>query len=88
VAREVDLQRRHRHESVRDRVEVGAGAGVLAGARGADAVGTRHLQQALTLSRELGLGHYEHRAEQLLAAAESTAAADNDAAERLTSELA
>ena len=43
------------------------GAGALAAARGAAAASVRHLQQALTLTRELGLRHFEPRIERLLA---------------------
>ena len=43
------------------------GAGELAAARGDPATGARHLRQALTLCRELGLARYQPRAERLLA---------------------
>ncbi len=43
------------------------GAGALAAARGATVASARHLQHALTLSRDLGLRHFELRIERLLA---------------------
>jgi tetratricopeptide (TPR) repeat protein len=47
------------------------GAGTLALARGATAAGQRHLQQALTLCRDLGLHHFEPRIERALAEAQA-----------------
>jgi len=47
------------------------GAGALAAARGAPAVGARHLQQALTLARDLDLRHFEPRIQRLLAAVQA-----------------
>jgi class 3 adenylate cyclase/tetratricopeptide (TPR) repeat protein len=49
------------------------GAGALAVARGASAAGARHLQQALTLARDLGLRHFEPRIERLLAEVQTPA---------------
>jgi class 3 adenylate cyclase/tetratricopeptide (TPR) repeat protein len=50
------------------------GAGALAATRGATAASVRHLQQALTLSRDLGLRHFEPRIEGLLAEVQAPAA--------------
>jgi len=49
------------------------GAGALAAVRGASDASLRHLQQALALTRDLGLRHFEPRIERLLAEVQTPA---------------